>query len=114
MSIVEKIEEMINSPSRIKNAYVSEGHISIYVRITKRYVNGSYCDTIDIANVVVNEDFHGRGIFKKNLRAVEHLAKKYDRIVYVESVLSELLVDKLPTYGYTSDEEIVPSFHKIV
>lgn len=59
--------------------------------------------TVDIGNVSVDEGHQQKGVFKYFLKGVEELAERFDRTVYIESVSSRVLLEKLPTYGYTSN-----------
>lgn len=114
MSIIDQLEQLITKKGSTlsKTAYISNDKMTVYVRITSHYIRGELPKTIDIANVSVDEEHQGKGVFKDFLKGVEGMAKKYDRAVYVESVLSDILEVKLTTYGYTSNGEISPSFHK--
>lgn len=100
------IDDIINmldkgrSTKRPINQYVGDDSLNAYLRVTKRYIDGEHANTLEVANVAVDEDVQGKGIFKKFLEIIEHLAKKYNRLVYIESVLNDFLIDKLPTYGY--------------
>lgn len=99
--------------SRPINSYISNNDIVVYVRVTRRYINNELCNTVDIANITVNFDKQNSGIFKEFLSMVEKLSFKYQRTIFIESVLSELLIEKLPTYGYTMIPDTVPpSFSK--
>lgn len=114
MDIINQLEDFIEKTktSRINNTYISDNRITAYVRITSRYISGEMLQTIDIGNVSVEEEYQNQGVFKHFLEGVEILAHRFDRTVYIESVLSQVLLEKLPTYGYTSNQEICPSFHK--
>lgn len=96
------------STKRPINQYVGDDSLNAYLRVTKRYINGEQVNTLEIANVTVDEDMQGRGVFKKFLEIIEHLGKKYDRLVYIESVLNDFLIDKLPTYGYKPLPNVEP------
>lgn len=114
MDILDQLEELITKEGSIlsKVAYISDDKMTAYVRITSHYIQGEMLKTIDVANVSVDEEHQGKGIFKDFLKGVEGMAKNYGRTVYVESVLSDILEVKLAKYGYISNGEISPSFHK--
>lgn len=114
MDILEQLEEIIKrSDNRtFNNSYINSDKMTAYVRVTTRLIQGEILKTIDIANVSVNVEHQQQGVFKDFLKGVEELAKRYNRTIYIESVLSLVLVNKLPSYGYTSNKEISPSFHK--
>lgn len=114
MDILDQLEELIDQSSNrtFNNSYINDEKMTAYVRITTRLIQGQMLNTIDIANVSVDLKYQQQGVFKDFLKGVEKLAHRYDRTVYIESVLSLVLVNKLPSYGYTSNQEISPSFHK--
>jgi len=82
-------------------AWVKEGPIACYVRITARYVNGDMTHTIDLANIQVEERQQGKGHFTAWLAHVEALARKHHRTVYVELVHNARLQHFLERRGYT-------------
>lgn len=114
MDILEQLEELIDQSSnrRFNNSYINDEKMTAYIRITTRLIQGQMTQTIDIGNVSVNEEHQKQGVFRKFLEGVERLAHRFDKTVYIESVLSQVLIDKLPSYGYTSNQEICPSFYK--
>lgn len=68
-------------------AYIQEpGFEALYVRYCTRNVNGvRYSNTFDIANVAVEEDIRGTGVFT---RFVEKLRREYPSMnLYVENAL---------------------------
>jgi hypothetical protein len=68
--------------------------------------------TIDIGSVSVDPKNQKQGVFREFLEGVEEIAESFDRTVYIESVLSKFLARKLSEYGYISNHEPCPSFHK--
>lgn len=91
--------------------YADDGQL--YIRITKRAINGEYVPTIDVSNVEVFEEFQGKGVFKKLLDTIEAIAKQHDRHVFVESILNDMLLDVLPRYGFEEVRgSMPPSFVK--
>lgn len=94
--------------------YVGNEHLVSYIRVTKRYINGDFHSTLEIANVTVDEDTQHQGVFKNFLKLIEDLADEYGRTVYIESVLNDILIDKLPMYGYVqAKNSIPPSYYKM-
>ena len=92
--------------------YGTEG--KAYIRITQRMISpGNIHPTIDLATVEIDEQFQNQGVFKKVLEVVEHKAAQYQRCVFVENVLNEVLIEPLKKYGYTMlEDSCPPSFVK--
>lgn len=114
MDILSQLEEMLQQANtrRFNSGYLYGEKITVYVRVTSRLIDGKMMQTIDIGNVSVDERHQQKGVFKYFLKSVEKLADRFDRTVYIESVLSKFLARKLSEYGYTSNHELCPSFHK--
>ena len=65
----------------------------VYLRNTKRVIDGALAETVDIATV---EAYTLRnGFFRSLLSAVETVARKHSKIVYIENVLYPWLVKLL-------------------
>ena len=90
MDILEQIESLIEraNKSPFNNSYIHGEKIIAYVRVTSRLIQGQMMQTIDIGNVSVEEEHQNQGVFKHFLEGVETLAHRFDRTVYIESVLS--------------------------
>lgn len=92
--------------------YGAEG--KAYIRVTQRMTApGCLQPTIDLATVEIDEQFQHQGVFKEVLNVVEQKAVQYNRQVYLENVLNEVLIAPLQKYGYTMlEESFPPSFVK--
>lgn len=91
--------------------YGDEG--KVYIRITQRMIDHAIAPTIDLATVEIDEEFQNQGVFKELLNVVEQKAVQYNRQVYLENVLNEVLIAPLQKYGYTMlEESFPPSFVK--
>jgi predicted N-acetyltransferase YhbS len=114
MDILDQLEEMNQQAEtrRFNSGYLYGEQIVAYVRVTSRLIDGKMMQTIDIGNVSVYEEHQKKGVFKDFLSSVEEMAHRFDRTVYIESVLSPVLLEKLPQYGYTSNQQECPSFYK--
>lgn len=77
-----------------------EDGYKVYLRITKRHINGQRRDSVDLATIEVLPEFQGKGIFSAILAACENEARSRGAVVFVESVLSNIVVDKLLKEGY--------------
>jgi hypothetical protein len=82
----------------------------VYVRRTRHWLNNEWQQTLDIANITVDEEFMGRGIFKNLIAWLE--ARKY--AIYVENVLNEQLRGFLLRNGFDALnlESTSPSYFK--
>lgn len=80
-----------------QRSYVDEpGFDSLYVRVTKHYLDGKWLATIDIANVTATEP--GKGAFT---RLLQRLRSRYPHMtLFVESVQNERLMHKLLRMGF--------------
>jgi len=56
--------------------------------------------TVDIATIEVSEDSRRKGHAKRFIALVEELAKRYNRVVYVECVNNEILAEYLKRQDY--------------
>jgi hypothetical protein len=90
--------------SYASNAYVDEpGFSALYVRLTKRYINDNFINTIDLANIAAENP--GDGAFT---RLVKRLKKQHPALtIYVESVLNPRFERKLLSMGFAE----VPSYY---
>lgn len=86
--------------------WIRSGHLSAYVRVTRRRVNREIVETIDVASVEVPEAHQGKGCFSRWLPKVEALAAKHGRIVFVESVLNDRLASFLVARGYHTVDHV--------
>jgi len=98
-------------PQRIW-VYGDEG--KVYIRTTQRMVApGEIGPTIDLATVEIDEEFQNQGVFKEILQMVEQKAQQYNRTVFLENVLNEVLIQPLQNYGYSLvADSFPPSFVK--
>ena len=62
---------------------IEEYHLNAYIRITKRYINGIFYDTLEIANVKVDEDYRNNGYFSMFLSEMESIALNFGRTIYI-------------------------------
>lgn len=101
---------------RIRNIWIVEKHISVYVRRGVHYINEELKKCFDIANIEVDEDYQGKGIFTKFLGRVEQAAKERNLVVYIENILEPRLVGFFERRGYARDPraiDLLPCFFKI-
>lgn len=91
---------------------IKEYHLTAYIRITKRFINGVFHDSLEIANVKVDEDYRDRGYFSMFLTEIEELAHDYDRVVYIESIINPVLKKYIYKRNYIEDYRNENSFYK--
>jgi len=93
---------------------IKEYHVQAYIRITKRFINGVFQDTLELANVKVDERYRECGNFSRFLTHIEELGSKYDRIIYIESIINPLLRNYICKLDYIEDGFNDNSFFKRV
>ncbi len=91
---------------------INEYHLNAYIRITKRYFNGIFYNTIEVANIKVDEEYQHKGYFSAFLNELENLANSFNRILYVESVINPILKKYLRKCKYKIDERETSCFYK--
>ncbi len=100
-------DTFIDSP-KIRNIWIRERDIDVYVRRSNRLIEGNLILCLDIASVEVNENRQGQGIFKAFLYQFEKEAAKMRRAVYVENILEPRLLDFLIRKGYILIPKSIP------
>lgn len=105
-------DTFIDSP-KIRNTWIYERDIKVYVRRSTRYIDGNSVLCLDIASVEVLEKRRGQGLFKAFLNRVEKAAAAMNREVFVESILEPRLLQFLLKRNYTLvPNSIPPCVHK--
>jgi GNAT superfamily N-acetyltransferase len=121
------IEENNNEPkmnfdafikaTHLRNAWIYEQDIAIYVRRSMRFINDTTVLCLDLASVEVAEHVQGRGVFTAFLYRFEQEAKKMNRAVFVESILNKRLENFLLKKGYIQhphSTDICPCLYKLL
>jgi hypothetical protein len=99
--------------SNLRNSYIEEENIEVYVRKSKRRINGELMDFIDVANVHVDEKFRNRGVFTSFLK---RLISENSFNIYVESILNstvERICLKLGFLKINSEYEYELNMYKL-
>lgn len=105
-------DTFIVSP-KIRNIWIRERDIDVYVRRSNRIIDGNLVSCLDIASVEVNEKRRGQGTFKAFLNRVEKAAASMNREVFVESILEPRLLQFLLKRNYILiPNSIPPSVHR--
>ena len=85
----ENLKAFIEDPMSPRNTYLYGNTGQIYVRKSMRYVNGEMSKLIDLANISINPEYQGQGIYK-SLEKIAHTTACKNNFagIYVESVLN--------------------------
>lgn len=92
------LKQFINS--KWKNKWIKEGKVICYMRKSSRLYEGRLIECIDIASVTIDELTRESGHFTKFLEQVEETAKKEDRAVFIENVMTERFCNLFRRKGY--------------
>lgn len=101
----------------VRNAWIHERDISIYIRRSVRFIDNEAIPCLDIGSVEVVEKHRGIGIFTSFLNRFEEASKKLNRVVFIESILNARLVSFLARRGYVKHPhsvDICPSMYKVL
>lgn len=75
-----------------RNAWVKDGAVCVYLRLSQRYVNGTAVTTFEIANINVVESKQNNGHFKAWYDKAEFMAQLAGiQAMYVENVLNPVM-----------------------
>lgn len=89
------LEEFLNS--KLRNSWLYEGPLSVYVRKGIHTIDGQTINTFDIANVSVQLEHQRQGIFKKFISRVENST---ELPIFIENILDAWLVTFFKRRGY--------------
>lgn len=109
-------DTFVDSP-KVKNCWVYERDLAVYVRRSIRFIKNDAVPCLDLASVEVIEEHRGMGIFTGFFQRFEEAAKKMNRAVFVESVLTPRFRDFFLKRGYKLHphaNELCPCLYKIV
>lgn len=110
------LDEFLLSNNR--NAWLNSPMISIYVRISKRYLtkNLKKYSCLDVANISQSEEYTNKGLFSQFMKQALKPSHIYDAI-FVENILNPNLIAILLKYEFILlipfSEEEPPSAFKI-
>jgi hypothetical protein len=80
--------------------YFVDGPLRTYMRFTRRHYEGKPREVLVMANVSVDEEFRGRGLFKAFILNCERLANLHKKGFMVENVNNLMLQFSLVNHGY--------------
>jgi hypothetical protein len=94
--IIVQLREFLSKPFP-RNKWISSDNISIYVRQSKRFINGEHLDFLDLATIDI--DPMGEKIFINLLDRIEKEFHMYN--IFIESILSDRFLNFFLKRGYT-------------
>ncbi|MES2729991.1 MAG: hypothetical protein V4621_07875 [Pseudomonadota bacterium] len=103
--------EFLASP--IRNAWLEEPGMAVYVRKAYRVIDGVALHCLDIANIEVQLELQRHGVFKNWLALAEKHGAGVFECVYVENVHNEHLPAFLERNGYDRVKH-TPSYFKVL
>lgn len=107
--ILNQIYDFLLSP--VKNTWIENDEIKIYVRKSKRYFKGKVFDFFDFATIEVENT--GQGLFTQILKKFEETYP--EKNIFIESVLTERFADYIKNkLGFEEEpNNISNNFYKI-
>lgn len=98
--ILSEIDTFLKSS--IRNTYVNDDKITMYIRKSQRLVNKQTVKFFDISNISIDENHWGKGIFT-NL--ISNLISKYpDMNIFVESILNPAIETALNKFNFEKQD----------
>lgn len=100
--IFVELEMFLKLP--LRNKWIRSDVLKIYVRKSKRLLEGQHMDCIDLASMeVIEEENYGKGIFTKFL---EEFMKRYsEHNIFVESILTKRFALFFERHGFKRTKE---------
>lgn len=89
--IISELKEFMNKNSFPRNKWIYSDNMKIYVRKSKRFIEGELRDFLDLATIEVEPK--GEGLFTKLLNEIEKTFPNTN--LYLESILNDRLYDFL-------------------
>ncbi len=112
-SDVDDILNQINNflSSGVRNLWIGNDDIKIYIRKSKRNFKGQFLDFFDFASIEVEKT--GQGLFTQILKKFEEVYP--DKNIFIESVLTERFADYIKNkLGFEEESNNVSNnFYKI-
>jgi len=103
--IFKQLDLFLKSPSR--NQWLHDDPenpiMSVYVRKSRRLINGSSKDFFDLASITIDESHWGQKIFQNFLK---RLVSDYPFNIYVESILSPAVEHVCEKFGFIKHHSI--------
>lgn len=96
---MRELFDFLESPER--NKWIHIKGLNLYVRKSRRRLEGEVLSVFDIANV--NADNPGNGSFTRLLSELEGILRGRFDVLYVENVLRQRFMDFFVRLGYSLD-----------
>jgi hypothetical protein len=117
MEIIDQLHKLLaeKKPDAFSvRRWLKNKKVEVYVRITQRYVDDTFVESIDIANIDIKKERNqGKGWFTGFITQVEELAATSSRCVYIESIVSERFANFIIKRGYLRSMTSYNSFYKL-
>lgn len=101
MNVRDTLLEFTRTGQRTSGKWFQFGELKVYLRVSQRFHIEGAVLALDVASVEVEPKHQGKGIFSGFLKTVEQVAVERNLYVFVESIMNPLLVEYLPTRGYS-------------
>lgn len=104
------LSEFLSSPDT--RTWVKVPHGKVYLRKGRRYINGRFRPTFEIATIEFREESRGQGGWKTFIRQVqEHDLRDFD-VIFVENVLNPRFEEWFKKHRWTRFSEEPPCYYK--
>lgn len=88
--IKKALEQIVNVKSTFNRKWIDINPVSVYVRKGVRFFNDKKFNTIEIANIDVEESERKKGYFRTICNIAEEIAREKNLCVYHENVIEDL------------------------
>jgi hypothetical protein len=97
--MIEKIKTALQEflSSREKNTWIGPDEVRIYVRKSKRFIEGKMKDCLDIATISIEPGLRGKGLFGEIVKTFEELSPF--EYLMIESIVNDRLLEHIKRSG---------------
>jgi hypothetical protein len=95
-NLISELDKFLNSS--IRNQYIGDENISIYIRKSKRSIDGKLIDFLDIANISIDEKIQGKKVFTNLIQTI--ISKYPNTNIFVESILNPAVETVLNKFSF--------------
>lgn len=88
--MIESINSFLND-DQLRNTYIQNDVLSLYIRKSRRVLNGEIVKCLDLANISIEEEYQNQGIFKMVVNVINEL-NPYEWLM-IENTLNPVLVE---------------------